>query len=440
MNTHFYLEEKEKKMELNNEQEILFKRMENTKENMFVTGRAGTGKSVLLRYFRENTMKSVIVAAPTGIAAVNVKGQTIHSLFQLPSGLCRPKKIAENQRLSLLLHHTDVLVIDEISMVRADLLDAIDERFRNACNNDLPFGGKQILVFGDCYQLPPVVDKGLFQYFEDVYGGYHFFHASSFGKANFQIFELTQMFRQKDPIFRDILNAIRDGSVHKDQIKQLNERCGKVITESQKTIILASKNDTVTNINSFCLQQLKSEKHTFQATITGILNPSKFPTEEILELKVGARIVLLQNDKERRWNNGTLATIVSLSSQHEEKITVRVDETDHVLEKTTWEEIKYEYDPVQKEVQEQVVSSFTQFPVRLAWALTIHKSQGQTYERVILDLTSSMFAPGQLYVALSRCTSLEGLFLKAPIREKDVIVDEKIREFMSERRIFSGNV
>src|ERR1700676_4694876 len=194
-------------IKLSDEQEVLFNVMENTKQHLFITGRAGAGKSVLLRHFRENTAKRIVVAAPTGIAALNVKGQTIHSLFKLAPELYRPGSLEANSRLYTLLKRIETLVIDEISMVRADLLDAIDERFRKACDNDLPFGGKQVIMFGDCYQLPPVVDRDLMQYFEHVHGGYFFFNALVWKQAEFKIFELTQVFRQKDPIFKDILNA-----------------------------------------------------------------------------------------------------------------------------------------------------------------------------------------------------------------------------------------
>ena len=321
-------------------------------------------------------------------------------------------------------------------MVRADLLDAIDERFRKACNNDLPFGGKQVIMFGDCYQLPPVVDKDLMQYFEHVHGRYFFFNALIWKQAEFKIFELTQVFRQKDPIFKDILNAVRDGSVVESQIEQLNTRYGISIPEDGKTITLAPTNSLVTNINQKRLEQLEGKTYEYKAILTGKMSKSTFPTEEIIQLKVGAQVVLLQNDKDKRWVNGTVATVVSLEKysrekKTEDKITVRVDGIDYVLEKATWEEIKYEYDPEEGKVKTEVVSSFTQFPVRLAWALTIHKSQGQTYQSIALDLTTSTFAPGQMYVALSRATSMEGLYLKMPVKHKDIIVDQKVIAFMA---------
>jgi hypothetical protein len=421
---------------LSGEQKALFDVMESTRQHMFITGRAGAGKSVLLRYFRENTKKRVMVAAPTGIAALNVKGQTIHSLFNLPFELYQPGKLQANPRLYTLLKRIDTLVIDEISMVRAELLDAIDERFRKACRTDEPFGGKQVIMFGDVYQLPPVVETKLVPYFERTYGGYYFFNAQVWKQTAFKIYELTQVFRQKDPVFKGILNAVRDGSVVESQLEQLNTRYGVSIPDDGKTITLAPTNNLVTNINQKRLRQLDGETYEYHATLLGKISDKDFPTEEIIELKVGAQVVLLQNDKDKRWVNGTVATVTALEKydkkkKTEDKITVCVDGIDYTLEKATWEKIRYEYDHAEDEVKAEVVSSFTQFPIRLAWALTIHKSQGQTYESVALDLTTSTFAPGQMYVALSRATSLEGLYLKMPVKAKDIIVDPKVKEFMS---------
>lgn len=424
-------------VKLSAEQEALFKVMEETHSHLFITGRAGAGKSVLLRYFRENTSKRVVVAAPTGIAALNVKGQTIHSLFKLAPELYRAGSLMNNTRLNMFLKRIDTLVIDEISMVRADLLDAIDERFRQAMKTDEPFGGKQVIMFGDVYQLPPVVEKDLVKYFDHVHGGFYFFNALVWKKsADFKIYELTQVFRQKDPVFKDILNAVRDGSVVDSQIETLNARYGVAVPDDGKTLTLAPTNNLVTNINQRRLDQLQGKAVEYKAIITGDMKKGTFPTEEILQLKVGAQVVLLQNDKDRRWVNGTVATIASLENFSRDaktldKITVSIDGLEYPLELCTWEEVKYEYDPEEGKVKQEVVSSFTQYPIRLAWAMTIHKSQGQTYESVALDLTTSTFAAGQMYVALSRCTSLEGLYLKMPVKAKDIIVDPKVSAFMA---------
>jgi ATP-dependent exoDNAse (exonuclease V) alpha subunit len=404
--------------------------MEKTRQHLFITGRAGTGKSVLLRYFREHTRKKVVVAAPTGIAALNVRGQTIHSLFRLDLRLQRHGKLNPNSRVCSLLKRIDILIIDEISMVRADLLDAIDERLREAFRNDLPFGGVQVIMFGDPYQLPPVVDEGLVKYFEKVHQGYFFFNALVWRQTEFKIYELTQIFRQKDPVFQQILNAVRDGTVTDEQIEQLNKHCNQSSEPDDGTVTLATTNALVTTINQRRLNQLPDKLHEYQAVITGEMKRAAFPTEENLELKVGAQVVLLKNDKGGRWVNGTVGMIEKLA---EEKIDVRVNDVVYALERETWEEVVYTYDFDTQKVEEKVTSSFTQFPIRLAWALTIHKSQGQTYESVALNLATATFAPGQLYVALSRCTNLERLYLKIPIKRGHIIVERKVSEFMLKR-------
>lgn len=414
---------------LSAEQKALFEIMEGSNQHMFITGRAGAGKSVLLRHFRENTKKRVVVAAPTGIAALNVRGQTIHSLFKLPPQLFRKGSLSHNTRLYSLLKRIDCLVIDEISMVRADLLDAIDERLRKANENDAPFGGVQVIMFGDVYQLPPVVEENLAPYFDAIHGGHFFFNALVWKEAEFKIFELTQVFRQKDPVFKDILNAVRDGSFTNEQIKQLNERHGVAVPD-EGTITLAPTNNLVTNINQRKLDQLPGKERLYKATITGEMKRSVFPTEENLYLKKDAQIVLLKNDMDKRWVNGTVGKIEELFDDH---IDIRVNNAVYTLEQNTWEEIAYTYDPDTHKVEAKTTSSFTQYPIRLAWALTIHKSQGQTYESVALDLTTGTFAAGQMYVALSRATSMDGLYLKMPVQRKHIIVDAKVSAFMSRR-------
>jgi ATP-dependent DNA helicase PIF1 len=414
---------------LSAEQKALLKTMEGTRQHLFITGRAGAGKSVLLRHFREQTAKRVVVAAPTGIAALNVQGQTLHSLFKLAPKLHRSGDLAPNSRVCSLLKRIDTLVIDEISMVRADLLDAVDERFREAFNNEKPFGGVQIIMFGDVYQLPPVVEEGLVPYFEAVHQGHFFFNALVWRKTEFKVYELSQVFRQKDPVFKDVLNAVRDGSVVDSQIAQLNVRSGIAIPP-EGTITLAPTNALVTNINQERLDLLPGEVREYQATISGEMKRSTFPTEERLQLKKGAQVVMLKNDKDSRWVNGSVGIVEDLL---DDKINVRVGGIVYALERETWEEIAYSYDHDTQKVEAKPASSFTQYPVRLAWALTIHKSQGQTYDQIALDLTTATFAAGQLYVALSRATSLEGLYLKVPVKREYVMIEPKVTEFMGRR-------
>jgi ATP-dependent DNA helicase PIF1 len=411
---------------LSTEQEALFEMMERTDQHLFITGRAGTGKSVLLRHFRENTKKKAVVAAPTGIAALNVRGQTIHSLFRLPPQFQEKGELEPNERACRLLKRIKTLIIDEISMVRADLLDAIDERLREAFDTSTPFGGIQLVMFGDVYQLPPVVDDGLAKYFEDNHKGYFFFNASVWERAEFKIYELSQVFRQKDPVFKSVLNAVRDGTVTDEQLKLLNARYSIPIPD-EGVVTLATTNALVTGINQRKLDQLPEKLHEYKANITGQMKKPVFPTEEKLQLKVGAQVVLLRNDKDGRWVNGTVGKIDSLK---DDEINVRIAGIVYPIGRETWEEIVYEYDRESQKVTSKATSSFTQYPVRLAWALTIHKSQGQTYESVALDLTTATFASGQLYVALSRCTSLEGLYLKMPVRRSHIIVEPRVIDFM----------
>lgn len=413
---------------LSGEQKALLDIMENSSQHMFITGRAGAGKSVLLRNFREQTQKRIVIAAPTGIAALNVQGQTIHSLFKLPPTLFEGH-LEPNPRANSLLKRVDTLVIDEISMVRADLLDAINERFQQAHKNKLPFGGVQLIMFGDVYQLPPVVDRQLTGYFEQEYGGHFFFNAHVWKIAEFKVYELSQVFRQKDPIFKDALNAIREGSHTEEHIAGLNARYGAPVP-TDGTVTLAPTNNLVSRINQNKLDSLPGKVRTYTATITGNMKQASFPTEEYLQLKDGAQVVMLKNDKNGRWVNGTVGKIAKLN---DDSIEVLIGAITYTLEKESWEEIAYSYDEQTKKIKKEVVASFTQYPMRLAWALTIHKSQGQTYESVALDLTTPTFAAGQMYVALSRATSLEGLYLKQIIKSEHIIVDKKVQAFMSRR-------
>lgn len=414
---------------LSAEQQALLQVMEGTKQHIFVTGKAGAGKSVLLRRFRETTSKRVVVAAPTGIAALNVKGQTLHSLFKLPPQLYRKGSLTPNTRLYSLLKRIDTLVIDEVSMVRADLLDAVDERLRKAFRNDLPFGGIQLVMFGDPYQLPPVVEEDLTQYFEAVHGGHFFFNALVWKSTGFKIYELTEVFRQKDPVFKNVLNSIREGTVVEEQIAQLNTRYS-VPVPTEGTVTLATTNALVTEINQRKLDQLEGETRQYTAVVTGKMKKSAFPTEENLQLKTGAQIVMLKNDRDSRWVNGSVGKIEALFDDH---IDVRVNGIVYSLERETWDEVAYTYDLETQKLEMEVVSSFTQYPIRLAWAMTVHKSQGQTYASVELDLTTATFAAGQLYVALSRCTSLEGLYLRMPVKQAHIIVEPKVTAFMQKR-------
>lgn len=325
-----------------------------------------------------------------------------------------------------------MVVIDEVSMVSPDLMDAMDYVLRQARNSAKPFGGVQIVMFGDLYQLPPVLnDRDLRKYFEENHGGYFFFNAKVWNNVAFTIRELTTIFRQKDEGFKTILNAVREGSITEEQLSMLNQRASVTIP-AEGVIMLTTTNNAAAKINETRLDQLQGKTYEYAAEISGILEKSAFPTEELVRLKKGAQIMLMKNDKEKRWVNGTLGFIQALTDK---EIQVNVDGAIHSIPKETWKKIRYIYNEATNTLEEEVVSSFTQFPLKLAWAITIHKSQGQTYTSVAIDMGRGAFAHGQAYVALSRCKSLEGLYLKRILVRQDIIVEPKITEFMKRRRI-----
>lgn len=417
---------------LNSQQAKLLSEIEHSSNNIFITGKAGTGKSLLLQYFKQKTKKKVVVVAPTGVAALNVGGQTIHSLFRIPPEFVTKEKLTLSSKTSLLLRNIDTVVIDEISMVRADLMDAIAFLLEEANDNGLPFGGVQLIMFGDLYQLPPVVsDKELHRYFAHNHGGHYFFNAHCWDDKLPEIYELTEIFRQTDKDFKNILNKIRTGDSDRDILKKLNERVAEEIPEDG-VVTLVPTNSLAASINSRKLDQLDSKLFNYKATISGDLERSAFPTEENLELKVGSQVMLIKNDKDKRWVNGTIGKI-SFLSNHE--IKVDIDGIEYSVPQETWGKIRYHYNQEERKVEEDVVSSFTQFPVRLAWAMTVHKSQGKTYNSVIVNMGDGAFAHGQAYVALSRCTTLEGLYLKREILKTDIMVEPAVVTFMKKAKV-----
>jgi len=411
---------------LSPDQEEILKLLQASKTPIFLTGKAGTGKSLLLQYFRQKSTKNIVVCAPTGVAALNIGGQTIHSLFKIPPELIKKNSLKVDSKTAKLLKYVDVVIIDEISMVRPDLMDGIDYILRKARESTVPFGGVQLIMFGDLYQLPPVVQKDLKDYFEQNYGGNFFFNADVWKKIKFETRELTTVFRQKDEDFKLILNAVREGNITNQQLEVLNNRAEEEIP-TDGVIILTTVNSSAKRINEIKLNLLENKAEEHKAEVVGHLEPSAFPTEETLRLKKGAQIMLLRNDKERRWVNGTLGYIDSLDG---EEITVNIDGKIHSVPKETWNKIQYVLNEETNTLEEKVVSSFTQFPLKLAWAITIHKSQGQTYNTVAIDMGYGAFAHGQTYVALSRCKTLEGIYLNRKILREDIIVESKIVDFM----------
>lgn len=408
----------------------MFEAIETTREHIFVTGRAGTGKSTLLEHLAWNTSKQLVICAPTGVAALNVGGQTIHSLFRLPIGVIADHEIDQSAELKKLLNAIDTLVVDEVSMVNADLLDAMDRSLRQARQKpNEPFGGVQLVLFGDPFQLAPVPGDGDERaYFADRYRSMWFFDARVWEEADLVIYELGTIHRQHELEFKQLLNGVRYGMVTAEMAGRLNSVGARPAPEDG-AITLATTNATVNRINAAALGRLPGRALTAVADVSGDFGGRTFPADEKLELKIGAQVMFLRNDAggEGRWVNGTIGEVVKIS----DTVIVEIDGEDHEVQPATWERYKYSYSPVTKQLTKDVVAEFTQFPLRLAWAVTIHKSQGKSYDRAIVDLGQRSFAPGQTYVALSRITELDGLYLSRPLRPSDIIVDENVKRFMS---------
>jgi len=430
-------------VELSEEQLAAFDRIEATMEHVFVTGRAGTGKSTLLHHLAAHTSKRTAIAAPTGVAALHVGGQTIHSLLRLPIGVIADHPLPHPEELRTLLRGIDTLIVDEVSMVNADLMDAIDRTLREARRRlREPFGGVQLVLFGDPYQLAPVPpgDPQERAYFADHYRSRWFFDAHVWDQVPLTTIRLDTIHRQRDPEFARILTAIRHDEVTAEMAALVNEAGARPVPPGAEAITLATTNAAVAAINARGLAALPGEAGRSVAEIEGEFGRGAFPADETLELKVGARVMFLRNDvsSEARWVNGTLGRVVGFGDGG---VRVAVDPAHgsgsgsgegpvHEVRPATWEKFRYEYDPVARRLRKEVVAEFTQLPLRLAWAVTIHKSQGQTYDRALVDLGSGAFAPGQTYVALSRLRGLDGLHLRRPLRRADVIVDPDVRRFM----------
>lgn len=419
------------RVNLSAEQAAVFEMIENTRQHVFVTGRAGTGKSTLLNHLAWHTSKQLVICAPTGVAALNVGGQTIHSLFRLPIGVIADHDIDQSAELRKLLNTIDTLVIDEVSMVNADLLDAIDRSLRQARQRrDEAFGGVQVVLFGDPYQLAPVPgDADERAYFSDTYRSMWFFDARVWLETELKIVELARIHRQSDDEFKAMLNAVRHGRVTKEVADRLNTTGAR--RPPDDVITLATRNDTVNRINADALRRLPGRAQTARAEISGDFGGRNFPADDVLELKLGARVMFLRNDAGAgdgpRWVNGTIGTVTRIDST----VYVDIDGEIHEVDPVTWEKYRYTYSPETKKLSKEVVAEFTQFPLKLAWAVTIHKSQGKSYDRAVIDLGARAFSPGQTYVALSRLTSLDGLYLTRPLRPSDIRVDPDVGRFLA---------
>ena len=414
--------------------------LEDTSRSVFITGKAGTGKSTLLQIFRDNTEKKVVVLAPTGVAALNVRGQTIHSFFGFKPDITedKVKKITKDRNKNI-YREVDTIVIDEISMVRADLLDCVDKFLRlNSGKAKEPFGGKQMVFIGDLYQLPPVVKTKEREIFKTWYDTPYFFSAHAFQDLSFEFIELEKIFRQKDEMFIEILNAIRNGTVTDELLAVLNQRYKPdyLPREEELYIYLTTLNRLANRINEEQLARIPGATCDLTGVIEGDFDERDLPTEKVLSLKAGAQVMLLNNDPYGQWVNGSVGKVVEIEKDKSGEVkTVVVELRDGnqvYVEPFTWEIFEYQYDEQSASIKTHTLGSFTQFPLRLAWAITIHKSQGKTFDRIILDISGGTFSPGQVYVALSRCTTLEGIVLKQPLEKRHIFMDWKVPRFLSE--------
>ncbi len=408
--------------------------IEEERANVFVTGRAGTGKSTLLRHFRETTGKNIVVLAPTGVAAVNIQGQTIHSFFKFKPDVTveRIKKVSASK--ARLYKKIDTVVIDEISMVRADLLDAVARFLElNGRAPGQPFGGVQMVFFGDLYQLPPVVSREERTIFEGYYESPYFFSARAYTGPVWTWVELTQVFRQTDDAFLDILNRIRNETVLPEDLARLNTRVEAEIDMNavRDHIFLTTTNAKAREINQHQMALLPAKMQTFTASVEGDFGKEAWPTDEVLELKVGARVMMLNNDSLGRWVNGTMAQIKKIDVKNEMLTVTLPDGRDEEVTPFPWEMFRFELDAGAKYLNAVSIGQFTQIPVKPAWAITIHKSQGLTFDRAVIDLSRGTFSHGQLYVAISRLRTLDGLILTRPVKKGHILLDRRIQKFIT---------
>ena len=414
-----------------------------TRRSLFLTGKAGTGKSTFLRYVSKNTKKKHVILAPTGIAAINAGGSTLHSFFRLPFHPLLPNDTRYDRRhiretlkytsaQRKLLREVELIIIDEISMVRADIIDFIDKVLRIYTRNYEPFGGKQLLLVGDIYQLEPVLREEDRQLLAPFYPSAYFFNARVWQQMQLVSIELRKVYRQRDDHFIAMLDRIRQNHATQGDLEELNRRQSRTPSLSDGSglsILLATRRDIVDYTNEQRLAELEGAPSMFRGVIKGDFPESSLPTPMELSLKPGAQVIFIKNDKEKRWVNGTLGTVVEIDE--EVGIIGVVDEQGNAfdVEREVWENMRYTFNEKEQKIEEELLGTYEQFPLRLAWAITIHKSQGLTFNQVKIDFTGGAFAGGQTYVALSRCTSLQGISLVAPIRQQDIFVRPEVVRF-----------
>ena len=415
----------------NNKQQLqAYELINTTNSSFFLTGKAGTGKTTFLQTVQKEIDKNFIVLAPTGIAAMLAGGETIHSFFGLPLQICTPKTMGNINRSKIsIIKRVDTIIIDEVSMVRCDIIDAIDYTLRCVMRNSLPFGGKQMVFVGDLFQLPPVLRKEEAEIMDDLYNTMSpfFFKARALKRLSLPCIEFIKVYRQKDDVFLSILDSIRFNKASYAELSEINRCVGRTIPTDERIITLCTRNDEASKINMAKLNLIDSEEFCFEAKIDGDIKlDSNLPAERKLTLKSGAQVIFVRNDISRRWVNGTIGTISKIS---DEEINVVTESGEYKVSPVSWESYKYEYNSKEKKIVKTLVGTYTQYPLKLSWAITIHKSQGMTFDKMILDLSRGIFSKGQLYVALSRVRSLDGLFLIKPVSFGHIGTSEEVIEF-----------
>ncbi|OUT99354.1 MAG: hypothetical protein CBC01_01515 [Betaproteobacteria bacterium TMED41] len=410
----------------------LFDEIENKNTHLLLTGKAGTGKSTFIEYLRINSSKKIQILALTGITAVKGRGRTIHSFFGLPHRIPNKKNDFKFLKNNLWINKLDLIVIDEVSLVRADLLDAVDRSLRMNRKNELPFGGVQMLFVGDVFQMAPIVNASEKEALDSCYpDGAYFFNSKSYLNIDPFFAELDRVFRQRDKKFIEVLEEIRRDRITEEILNYVNERVvSKIEDIPSGLVVLAPTNRRTNVINTKKLSEIKNPEFTFCASITGNFNQNEMPTEEVLRLKAGAQVMMIKNDRNGRWVNGTIGFVHKIQDS---KIIVKIANKLHVIDEEVWE--KWDYQLVGDEYEPIVVGTFRQFPIKLAWAATIHKCQGQTFEKAAVDFDMGAFSHGMAYVALSRVKSIQGLYLIRDLKKDDVIFDKEINKFIGQNEL-----